>query len=53
MLGVGCRLAEQDGSCSVLDIVAAAGDGLAVRLHGQLLQVGGEPVQILVETVKR
>lgn len=33
VLGIGCRLAEQDWSGGVLDVVAATGDGLAVRLH--------------------
>ena len=49
VLGVGRGLTEQDGSRGVLDVVAAAGDGLSVRLHGQLLEVGGEPVHVLVE----
>lgn len=50
VLSVRSRLAKQDRSGGVLDIVAIAGDGLAVRLHGELLEVGREPVQILVET---
>ena len=49
VLSVGGWLTEQNGTGCVLDIVAAAGDGLSVRLHGQLLEVGGEPVHVLVE----
>jgi len=50
VLGVGGRLAEEDGSSGVLDVVSATGNGLAIRLHGQLLEVSGEPVQVLVES---
>jgi hypothetical protein len=50
VLGVGGGLAEEDGSGSVLDVVSTTGNGLAVRLHGQLLEVSGEPVQVLVES---
>jgi hypothetical protein len=49
VLGVGGWLTEQDGAGCVLDVVAAAGDGLAVRLHRQLLEVGREPMHVLVE----
>jgi len=49
VLGVGGGLTEQDGTGGVLDVLAGAGDGLAVALHGQLLQVGREAVQVLVE----
>ena len=48
VLGVGTRLTEEDGAGGVLDVVAAAGDSLAVGLHGQLLKVGGEAVHVLV-----
>ena len=34
VLGVSGRLAEEDGSGSVLDVFSTAGDTLAVRLHG-------------------
>jgi hypothetical protein len=51
VLGIGGRLAEKNGSGSVLDVVTTAGDGLSVRLHGQLLEVSWEPVKILVETI--
>jgi hypothetical protein len=49
VLGVGGRLAEENGASGVLDVVSAAGNGLTVGLHGQLLEVGGEPVEVLVE----
>lgn len=49
VLRVGRGLAEEDGAGGVLDVVARPGDGLAVGLHGQLLQVGREAVHVLVE----
>lgn len=49
VLGVGCWLSKENWSGGVLDVITAAGDCLAVRLHGQLLEVGREPVKILVE----
>ena len=49
VLGVGGRLAKQDGAGGVLDVFTRAGNGLAVALHGELLQVGGESVQVLIE----
>jgi hypothetical protein len=52
VLGVGGRLAKENGSGGVLDVVSAACDGLSVRLHGQLLEVSREPVEVLVEAVK-
>lgn len=48
VLGVGGWLTKQDGTSGVLDVVAAAGDGLAVGLHGELLEVGREAVHVLV-----
>jgi hypothetical protein len=51
VLGVGSRLAEKDGSGSIFDVVATAGNGLSVGLHGQLLEVSWEPVKILIEAV--
>jgi hypothetical protein len=50
VLRVGRGLTKQNGSGGVLDVVSAASDGLSVRLHGQLLQVSREPVEVLVET---
>lgn len=49
VLRVGRGLAEEDWASGVLDVVAGAGDGLAVGLHGELLEVGGEAVEVLVE----
>ena len=51
VLGVGGGLAEQDGARGVLNEgVTGAGDGFTVGFHRQLLQVGGETVEILVES---
>lgn len=49
VLGVCCGLTEHDGAGGVLDVVTAAGDGLTVGLHGELLKVGRETVEVLVE----
>jgi hypothetical protein len=48
VLRVGTGLTEEDGTGGVLDVVAAAGDGLAVGFHGELLEVGGEAVHVLI-----
>ena len=48
MLAVGPGLAPVDRAGLVVDPGAVEGDVLAVRLHGQLLQIGGEAVQVLV-----
>ena len=53
VLCVGRGLSEDDRSGGVFDIVTTAGDGLAVRFHGQLLEVGRESVEVLVETTAR
>lgn len=50
VLGVRCRFAEENRTGRVLDIVARARDGLAVRFHGQLLEVSWETVQVLVKS---
>lgn len=50
VLGVGGRFTEQDRASGVLDIISAASDCLSIRLHGQLLEVGREPVKVLVKT---
>ena len=52
VLGVGRGLTEQDGSSGVLDVITAAGDSLAIGLHRQLLEVGREPVEVLVEAAE-
>lgn len=49
VLGVGSGLAEEDGTGLVVDESAATSDALAVRLHGQLLEIGREAVEVLVE----
>ena len=49
VLCVGGGLTKEDGTGGVLDVVAATGDGLAVGLHGKLLEVSRETVQVLVE----
>ena len=53
VLGISGGLAEEDGARGVLDKgVAGAGDGLSVGFHGELLQVGGEAVEVLVESAE-
>lgn len=49
VLGVGGGFTEQDRTGGVLDIVTRASDGLSVALHRQLLEVGGESVEVLVK----
>ena len=48
VLAVGARLAPVHRAGAVVDPLAVQGDVLAVGLHGQLLQVGREPHQVLV-----
>lgn len=51
VLGVGGGFAEEDWSCSVFDeLVGAARDSFPVGFHGELLEVGGETVEVLVES---
>ena len=50
MLGICSRLAKEDRTSSVLDVVTIAGNSLAVGLHRELLEIGREPVQVLVES---
>ena len=52
VLSVGGGLAKQDGPGRIVDILAGTRDGFTVRLHGQLLKVGGEAMQVLVESGK-
>ena len=49
VLGVCAGFAEENGAGCVFDVVATAGDGFAVRFHGELLQVGGEAGHVLIE----
>ena len=48
VLAVGAGLAPEDFTGCVVDEGAVCANGLAVGLHGQLLQVCGEAVQVLV-----
>ena len=51
MLGVRGWFTEQDWSSSVLHILSTTSNGLSVRFHGQLLEVCGEPVEVLIEAI--
>src|SRR5712691_2490158 len=48
MLAIGSRLTPVDGAGIVADSLAVQGDVLAVALHGQLLQIGWESLQVLL-----
>jgi len=48
VLAIGARLAPHDRTSAVLDGFARLADELAVALHIALLEVGGEPVQVLI-----
>src|SRR2546425_1611326 len=48
MLTIGARLAPVDGAGIVADSLAVQGDVFAVALHSQLLQIGGESLQVLL-----
>ncbi len=48
MLAVGSRLAPVDGTGIVGDLGPIERDVLAVALHRQLLQIGGEALQVLL-----
>ena len=49
VLGVGSWLTEENGAGCIFDVVTSGCDGLAVRLHGQLLEICGEAVEVLIE----
>lgn len=49
VLGIGGGLSEQNRSGGILYVLAAASNGFTVGLHGQLLEVCWEPVEVLVE----
>lgn len=53
VLGVGAGLAEDDCAGGVFHVVAGSGDSLSIGLHEQLLEVGGEAVHVLVESVEK
>src|SRR4029078_88321 len=48
MLTVGSRLAPKNLPGIVVDTHAIERDVLAIALHGELLEIGGKPLQILV-----
>ncbi len=48
VLAVGSRLAPVDGAGVVVDVLAFEGDVFAVAFHGELLQVGGKALQVLL-----
>ncbi len=48
VLAVGAGLSEVNRPRLVIDIHAVERDALAVALHGQLLQIGGKPFEVLV-----
>ena len=48
MLAVGAGLAPVDGAGLIVDSRAFERDALAVALHRELLQVGGETLEVLV-----
>ena len=49
VLCVGAGLAEEDRARRVIDVFAIARYGFAIGFHGELLQVRGEAVHVLVE----
>ena len=53
VLGVGGWLSEKDWSSGVVDHLSLTVDGLTVRLHRQLLEVGWEAVEVLVKSTTR
>jgi hypothetical protein len=50
VLSIGARLAKEDWASSVANVFAVTSDGLAIRLHRQLLEVSWEAVHILVKS---
>ena len=50
VLRVGGGLAEENWAGCVFHHLAGAGHGFAVGFHRKLLQVGGETVEVLVES---
>lgn len=50
VLGIGGGLSKQNRAGGVLYILAVAGNCLSVGLHRQLLEVGGEPMEVLIES---
>jgi len=52
MLGIGGRFTKKDWPSSIVHVFPSAGDGLSVRLHGELLEVCRESVKVLVKSAK-
>jgi hypothetical protein len=50
VLGVGGWLAKENWTGCVVDIFTVTSDGFAIGLHGKLLKVGWEAVQVLIES---
>jgi hypothetical protein len=50
VLCVGCWFSEKDWTCGVVDVFSITSDGLAVGLHGELLEIGWETVHVLIES---
>jgi hypothetical protein len=50
VLGVGAWLSEKNGTGGVLDGLTSTSDIFSVGLHGELLQVGSEAVEVLIES---
>lgn len=50
MLCVGGWLSEKDWACGVLDVLSSTGNCLSVGLHGELLEVCWEAVEVLIES---
>jgi len=49
MLRIGSWLSEQDSTCRILDVFATSCYAFPIRLHGKLLQIGGESVKVLIK----
>jgi hypothetical protein len=50
VLSVGGWLSEKDGARGVVDVLASTGDGFSIGLHGQLLEIGRESMEILIKS---
>src|SRR5271157_6409612 len=48
VLAIGSRLAPINRACRVIHLGTLEGHVLAVALHGQLLEIGGESFQVLL-----
>ena len=50
VLCVGCGFTEEDWAGGIFHHLVIAGDGFSVGFHGELLEVGWEAVEVLVES---